>query len=101
LIGIFAREPVRAEHRDDVNVGIADGVAQGIKPGAVEPGAAVALVAEDMLGLELVAGLLRPGAQGHDLASDRLLALLALGGDPGIDGGAHGSSPSICWPAAL
>ena len=50
---------------------------------------------------KLVVGLLRPGAQGRDLAIDRLLALLALGGDPGIDGGAHGSSPSVWWPAAL
>ena len=62
LIGIFAREPVRAEHRDNVNLGVADGVAQGVEPGAVEPGAAVALVAEGMLCLERVAGLLRPGA---------------------------------------
>jgi hypothetical protein len=53
-----------------------------------------------MRGPEFVAGLFHPGAQGCDLAVDRLLALLLLGGDPGIDGGAHGSSRSICWSAA-
>src|SRR5918994_4021066 len=95
LIGILAREAVRAEHRDDVDLGVADGVPQGVEPGAVEPGAAVALVAEGMLGPELVAGLVRPGAQGRDLAVDGLLALLPLGRDPGIDGGAHASSPSV------
>ena len=100
LIGILAREAVRAEHRDDIDLGVADGVPQGVEPGPVEPGAAVAFVAEGMLGPELMAGLFRPGAQGRDLAVDRLLPLLALGGHPGIDGGAHGSSPLVCWLAA-
>src|SRR5512134_1729656 len=94
LIGVLAREAVRAEHRDDVDLGIADGVSKCVEPWAIEPCAAVALVAEGMLGLKLMAGLLRPGAQGRDLAVDRLLALLPLGGDPSIDGGAHGCSPS-------
>jgi len=100
LIGVLAREAVRAEHRDDVDLRVADGVAQGIEPGPVEPGAAVALVAEGMLGPELMTGLFCPGAQGRELAVDGLLTLLPLGGDPGIDGGAHGSSPSVCWSAA-
>src|SRR4051812_14899408 len=46
-------------------------------------------------GLELMPGLSHPGAQGRELAVNRLLALLALGGDPCIGGGAHGSSPPV------
>jgi hypothetical protein len=95
LIGVFAGEAIGAEHSDDVDLGIADAVAQGIEPGPVEPGAAVPLVAEDMLGHELMAGFLRPGTQGGELAVDGLLAFLALGRDAGIDGGAHGSSLSL------
>ena len=45
LIGVVAGQPVRAEHRDDVDLGVADGVAQRVEPGPVEPCAAVALVA--------------------------------------------------------
>ena len=75
--------------------GAKDAVAQGIEPGPVEPGAAVPLVAEDMLGHELMTGLLRPGTQGGELAVDGLLAFLALGRNSGIDGGAHGSSLSL------
>ena len=101
LIGVPAGQPVRAEHRDDVDLGIADGVPQRVEPGPVEPCAAVAFVAEDVLGRELVAGLFGPGPQGRELAVDRLLALLALGGDPCIGGGAHGSSPPVWWSAAL
>src|SRR5512134_2311283 len=95
LIGVFAGEAIGAEHGDDIDLGIANAVAQGIEPGPVEPGATVPLVAEDMLGHELMAGLLRPGAQGGELAVDGLLAFLALGRNPGIDGGAHGSSLSL------
>src|SRR3954453_6485114 len=95
LIGVSTGQPIRAEHRDDVDLGIADGVAQRVESGPVEPCAAVTLVLEDMRGLELMPGLSRPGAQGRELAVDRLLALLALGGDPCIGGGAHGSSPPV------
>src|SRR3954469_8352584 len=95
LIGVSTGQPIRAEHRDDVDLGIADGVAQRVEPGPVEPCAAVTLVLEDMRDLELMPGLSRPGAQGRELAVDRLLALLALGGDPCIGGGAHGSSPPV------
>src|SRR3982751_4885655 len=73
-IGVPAGQPVGAEHRDDVDLGIADGVAQRVEPGPVEPCAAVTLVLEDMRGLELMPGLSRPGAQGRELAVDRLLA---------------------------
>jgi chitinase len=38
LVGILAGEPVGAEHRDDVDLGIADGVAQCVEAGPVEPG---------------------------------------------------------------
>src|SRR3954452_4811341 len=54
----------------------------------------VALVAEHVPVAQLVALGLGPGAQGAELAVDGLLALLALGRDPGIGGGAHGAPPS-------
>ena len=101
LIGVLARQPVGCQHGDDVDLGIADGVAQGVEPRTIEPRAAIALVAEDVLGPEFVAGSFRPGAQDRDLAVDRLLALLPLGGDPSIGSGAHGSSPSVWWLATL
>ena len=100
LIGILARKAVRAEHGDDIDLGVTDGVAKSIKPGPVEPGTAVALVAEGMFGPQFMTGFLCPGPQGRDLAVDGLLALLPLGGDPGVDGGAHGSTPSVCWSSA-
>ena len=93
LIGILARQPVRAEHRHDVDGGVADGIPQAVQPRPVQPGAAVALVAEHMgVGQGMTLGH-NPGLQGSKLAMDGLLPLLALCRDPGIDGNAHGSSP--------
>jgi len=98
LVGILARQPIRAEHRYDVDCGVSDGIPQTVQGRPVQPGAAVALVAEHMgigQGMVLVP---HPGPQRGKLAVDGLLALLALGRDPGIDGNAHGSSPSS-WGA--
>jgi len=49
LVGILPRQPVRGQHGDDPHGPVAHGVAQGVKAGPVEPAAAVALVAEDVL----------------------------------------------------
>jgi hypothetical protein len=93
LIGVFAGQAVWAEHADDVDLAVAHRIAQGIQARSVEASAAVALVAEDVGITQLVPGGLNPGLQGGELAGDGLLAFLALGRDPGIDGGAHGASP--------
>jgi hypothetical protein len=93
LVGVLAREAVGAEHRHDIDRAVVGGVAQGVETGPVEVGAAVALVAEDVLGDEGVPLLAGPGAQGGELAVDGLLAFLAFGGHPSVDGRAHGSSP--------
>jgi hypothetical protein len=90
LVGVFARQPVRRQHGDDRDGTVAHGIAQRIQAGSVEPAAAVALVAEDVLVGQGVAVGDCPGAQGRELAVDGLVALLALGGDTGVEGGAHG-----------
>src|SRR3954464_805234 len=96
LVGVLARQPVRGQHGDDPDGAVAHGVAQRVQAGSVEPAAAVALVAEDVLVGEGVAVVGDPGAQGGELAVDGLLALLALGRDAGIKGGAHGGLTSGC-----
>jgi hypothetical protein len=68
--------------------------AQRVQAGPVEARAAVALVAEHVPVAQLVTLRLGPGAQGAELAVDGLLALLALGRDPGVGGSAHGAPPS-------
>src|SRR5829696_1701792 len=98
LVGIFAREPVGRQHRDDVDLAVAHRIAQGIQPRPVEPRAAISFVAEDMPRIKRVACLRRPGTQRGQLAVDRLLALLALCRHAGVDGGTHGSSP---WSSAV
>src|SRR4051794_35032952 len=95
LVGVLAGQAVGAEHGDDVDGGVADRVAQAVQARPVEAGAAVTLVAEDVLLDEGMALGLGPGPQGGELAVDGLLAFLALGRDPSIDGGAHGSPPGI------
>ena len=95
LVCVLAGQAVGGEHGDDLDGPVADSVAQGIQARTIEPCAAVPLVAEDVLGGEIVAVLDGPGAQGGELALDGLLTLLAFGGHPGVDGGTHGSPP---WP---
>jgi hypothetical protein len=79
LVGIAAGQPVGAEHRDALDGSVAHRVAQGIEAGPIEPTAAVSLVTEDVLLGERMAAGYGPGAQGGELAFNRLLALLALG----------------------
>jgi hypothetical protein len=81
LVGLATRQPVGREHRDDLDGGVADRIAQAVEARAVEPRAAVALVAEDMRLGQRVAFGLRPAPQAGELAVDGLLAFLALGRD--------------------
>jgi hypothetical protein len=62
LVGIAPRQAIRAQHRDELDGAVTDHVAQGVEAGPVEAGAAVALVAEDVLLGELVAVGGGPGA---------------------------------------
>jgi hypothetical protein len=92
LIGVFAGKAVRAEDGHDVEIGIADGVAQRIQRRTIQPRAAVTLIAEDVPFSQGVPLRAYPVSQGSDLALNGLLSLLTLGGNAGIDRDAHGSS---------
>jgi hypothetical protein len=95
LVGVAPGQPVGSENGDDIDLAVAHRVAQGVQAGSVEARAAVSLIEEHMgVGQVVVRGV-GPGAQGVELAVDGLLAFLALGGDAGIDGGAHGAPPSM------
>ena len=78
------------------NGAVADGVTQGVEARSVEAGATVALIPEDVLLCKLESCSCGPAPQGGELAIDGLLALLALGRDAGIEGGAHGGLTSGC-----
>ena len=95
LIGIAAGQPVGGENADDINLPVANGIAQGVQPRSVETRAAVAFVPKHMEVAQVVVGGSSPASQPIELAVDGLLALLAFGGDTGIDGGAHGAPPSV------
>jgi len=86
-VGVVPREPVRGrdEHRLEGSFG--GQVAQTIQPGTVQVRAAAPLVDEDVGGRHLVAAFPGGPVKGVELAADRLLLLLALGGDPGVDRG--------------
>lgn len=88
----FRPDPRRAGSA--VDLAITHRITQGIQARPIKPGATVAFITEDMAVVQVVAVGLGPGAQGDELAVDGLLALLAFGGDAGIDGGMHDASPS-------
>src|SRR3954471_5721817 len=90
LVGVAARQAVGREHRDDLDGGVAPRIAQAVEARAIEPRAAIALVAEDVrLGQRVTFGL-RPTPQDGELAIDGLLAFLALGRHSRINrGDAH------------
>jgi hypothetical protein len=95
LIGIAARQPVGGENADDIDLSVANGIAQGVQSGSVEARAAVSFVPKHMEVVQVVVCGSSPASQSIELAVDGLLALLAFGGDTGIDGGAHGVPPSV------
>jgi hypothetical protein len=96
LVGVAPRQAIGAQHRDEPDGAVADGVAQRVEAGSVEAATAVALVAEDVLLRKLVSLSPDPVPKGGELAVDGLLAFLALGRDAGIEGGAHGGLASAC-----
>jgi hypothetical protein len=79
LVGVFAGQTIRCQHRHLLDGAVAHGVAQRVKAGPVEPAAAVAFVAEDVLQAYGMPSRSGPGLPGGELAGDRLLALLAFG----------------------
>jgi hypothetical protein len=93
LVGVLSGEPIGAEHRHDIDGGVPDGIPEGVQRGAVQAGAAVALIAEHVGLSQRMARGDGPVPQGRDLAADGLLTLLALGRHSSIDGGAHLSFP--------
>jgi len=64
LVGVVAGQAVGREDAEDLDLAVAHGVAQRVQAGPVEARAAVALVAEHMAVVQLVAAGLGPGAQG-------------------------------------
>src|SRR5215218_7436411 len=69
-------------------------VAQAVEGRAIEAGATVPPGTITVLLREGVPLLLDPGGQDGDLALDRLLQVLALRRDPGVDRGFHEVPPS-------
>src|SRR5918993_5274744 len=76
LVGVTPRQAIRAQHRDELDGAVTDRVAQGVEAGPIEAGAAVALVAEDVLLRKLVSLSPDPVPKGGELAADGLLAFL-------------------------
>jgi hypothetical protein len=97
LVGVAARQAVGREHRDDLDGGVAHRVAQAVEARAIEPRAAVAVVAEDVRLGQRVAFGLRPAPQAGELAVDGLLAFLALGRHSRVDRGTHQVIPPRRW----
>ena len=97
LVGVAARQAVGREHRDDLDRGVARRVAQAVEARAIEPRAAVAVVAEDVRLGQRVAFGLRPAPQARELAVDGLLAFLALGRHSRVDRGTHQVIPPRRW----
>ena len=97
LVGVAARQAVGREHRDDLDGGVAHRVAQAVEARAIEPRAAVAVVAEDVRLGQLVAFGLGPAPQAGELAVDGLLAFLALGRHSRVDRGTHQVTPPRRW----
>ena len=79
LIGIPAGQPVGAIDGDDFELARRGGIPQAVQARAVEPGAGVAGVGEDVLRAEVMAVLAGPRLEGRDLAVDRLVVVLSLG----------------------
>ena len=95
LVGVAPGQPVRGENGNDIDFPVAHRIAQGVQARPVEARPAVSLIAEHMGVGQLVVRGVGPGAEDVELAVDGLLAFLALSGDTGIDGGAHGAPPSM------
>ena len=93
LVGILAGQAIGRQDGHDVEEPGLGVVAQPIERRPVEAGAAEAAVAVGVLIGEVVPLLAHPGRQDRDLAVDRLLQVLALGRDAGIDRGFHRRPP--------
>ncbi len=89
LVGVLTGQAVRAEHGHDLECAFAGTIAQPIQAGTVQPGAAVALVHEDVFVGQFVTLRLGPSFEQCQLAFYGLLPLLALGRDAGVNGNSH------------
>ena len=82
LVGVGAREAIRAQAQDGVQRAGLGRVAQAVQRGAVQPRARVAVV--DELGNDALAPVVCRRAQQLQLRADRAALLLALGRDPRV-----------------
>jgi hypothetical protein len=93
LMDIIPRQPIRISDEDLVERGHGRPIAEPVQAGALERGAAVAVVTEDVLLEQRPAVGLEMRPQPVDLLLDGLRLGLSLGRDAHIDGDSHRCSP--------
>src|SRR4051812_12920956 len=93
LMHVVARQAVRRGDQDAVQPGARGGIAQPVQARTPEAGAAVAIVAKDVLLHQVPAGSHGMGAQALKLLLNGLRLSLAPARDTGIGGYLHGGSP--------
>ncbi|MBV9776235.1 MAG: hypothetical protein JO143_04215, partial [Acetobacteraceae bacterium] len=93
LVHVVARQPVRRGDQDAVQPGARGGVAQVIEAGTPQAGAAVAVVAKDVLLRQLPAASRSMGAQAVKLLLNGLRLGLTPARNPSVCGYLHGGSP--------
>jgi hypothetical protein len=98
LRGILTGQAVRPPPGPELKGPFAGGITQPIQARPVEPGATVALSAVDLLREQLRPLALGPRPQGGELTVEGLVALLAVGGNAGINSDTPGIPPSGVLP---
>lgn len=89
LMDVIARQTVGGRQHQPVDKTLPDSVPQPIQAGAVQPCAAVAVIAENQRGVECDARSLKVGSQAVQLLLNGLLVDLVLGRHPRIHGNSH------------
>ena len=93
LMDVVAGQPVRRGHQDNVQLSQRRVIAEPVQPRPADTGAAVAVIAVDVLVLQVPAALRGRGAQPVKLLLDALRLGLAGGRDPRIRRHSHQRPP--------
>jgi hypothetical protein len=93
LVDVVAGQPVRRGHQDQVQLGQRRVIAEPVQPRPANTGAAVTVIAVDVLVIQLPAALPGRRAQPVKLLLDALRLSLAGGRDPRIQRHAHQRPP--------
>jgi len=95
LMHIIARQPVRRGQHQPVNASLPNGIAHTVQPGAIEPSAAIAIIAKNQLIAQGQALLMKIYAKSLQLLFNGLLVDLVRGRHPYIHGNSHHASPFL------